>query len=53
MSVKLLYLFDILSQGQGKISAILYAIIRSMQCINKKNWSTILAADEDQSTQHM
>ena len=35
-AVKLLYLFDIFVQGQSKVLAIISAIIRSMQCSNKK-----------------
>ena len=46
-TVKPLYLCDVLSQigqGQSKISA----IIRSIQCNNKKNSVKILTVDEDQ-----
>ena len=52
-TVKLLNLFDVLSQSQSKISAKISAIIRFMQCNNETNLVKILIADEDQSTQHM
>ena len=52
-TVKPLYLFEVLGQGQSKILAKMSAVIRSMQCSIKKISVKILTADEDQSTHHM
>ena len=42
-----------IGQGQQKIQAKIFAIVKSMLCNDKKNLVKILTADADRCTQHM